>query len=299
MDGGERSLRDCILRTQTSPVNRLDVLGGKYWATLSAQCPDFHLCVALPKSFGGAAHGPDRLRIPQAVGPIFQPTGHAIASRLGFAFRSTKSAASLDCSARYDFAEGSLACDSTEMIRAWRNANLFIAITAALCLGACASETPPNEPFLALAQALGFSAPSCPTIIARDGGTHSNCADTRAAPIGVSRADNPAPTFDPPHRDNIAEEEPTSVPHLNVEASCRYAGDIGAEPNVNRCLLDENSARDQLNHSWNDFPVADRSQCSRSSTKSGGGTYSDLLTCLEMSRYARELHAKNRAFARQ
>lgn len=185
------------------------------------------------------------------------------------------------------------------MIRAWRNANLFIAMTAALCLGACAAETPRNDPFLALAQSLGISAPSCPTIVARDDGAHSNCAETHAAPIRVSRADNPAPALAPPNRDNIGGKEATTVPRLNVEASCRYAGDIGADTNVTRCLSDESSARDQLVQRWSDFPVADRSQCSRYSTRSGGGTYSDLLTCLEMSRYAGELHAKNKAFARQ
>lgn len=181
------------------------------------------------------------------------------------------------------------------MIRAWRNGNLFIAMIAALCLGACAAET---HPFLGLAQALSVIAPNCPTTVERDHGAHSNCADTQEISIQVSRADN-APAIVPPNRDDIGEEEPTSVPRLNVEASCRYAGDIGADTNVNRCLLDENSARDQLVHRWSDFPVADRSRCSRYSTRSGGGTYSDLLTCLEMSRYAGELHAKNRALARQ
>jgi hypothetical protein len=185
------------------------------------------------------------------------------------------------------------------MIRAWRNTNLFIAMTAALCLGACAAEIPRNDPFLALAQAFGIGAPSCPTIVARDDGAQSNCADTQAAPVWVSRANNPAPTRAAAHRDNLGEEEANSVPRLNVEASCRYASDIGADTNVNRCLSDESSARDQLVHRWSEFPVADRSQCSRYSTRSGGGTYSDLLTCLEMSRYAGELHAKNPAFARQ
>jgi hypothetical protein len=187
------------------------------------------------------------------------------------------------------------------MIRTWPNANLYITIVVALCLGACAAETPRNLPFLALTQSLGISAASCPTIIAGDLVAPSNCAETRAmhSPLRVSRADNPAPALAPPNRDNIGGEEETSVPLLNVEASCRYAGDIGADTNVNRCLSDESSARDQLVRRWSDFPVADRSQCSRYSTRSGGGTYSDLLTCLEMSRYAGELHAKNRALARQ
>jgi hypothetical protein len=179
------------------------------------------------------------------------------------------------------------------MIRARRSANALIAIIAAMCLGGCAADTPRNGPFLALAQTLGIGTPSC--------SGHLNCADTQVAqsPIRVSRADYPPPALASPNRDYIGEEEPTGVPRLNVEASCRYAGDIGADTNVNRCLSDESSARDQLVQRWSDFPVADRSQCSRYSTRSGGGTYSDLLTCLEMSQYAGELHAKNKAFARQ
>jgi hypothetical protein len=187
------------------------------------------------------------------------------------------------------------------MIRARPNASLFIAMIAALCLGACAAGTPRNDPFLALAQSLGISSPSCPTIIAGGIEAHQNCAETRAvqSPIRVSRADNPALAIAPSNRESIGGEEATTVPRLNFEASCRFASDIGADTNVNRCLSDESSARDQLVQRWSDFPVADRSQCSRYSTRSGGGTYSDLLTCLEMSRYAGELHAKNRAFARQ
>jgi hypothetical protein len=176
------------------------------------------------------------------------------------------------------------------MIRTWQNASLFSAIIAALCLGACAAETPRNDPFLALAQSLGISAPTCLE-------AHSNCAENRAvqSPIRVSRADSPVTAVTPPNRD---EEVATTVPRLNVEASCRYAGDIGADTNVNRCRSDESSARDQLVQRWSDFAVADRSQCSRYSTRGGGGTYTDLLTCLEMSRYAGELHTKS-SFARQ
>jgi hypothetical protein len=178
------------------------------------------------------------------------------------------------------------------MIRACRNANALIAMGAALCLGGCAADTPRNGPFLALAQTLGIGTPSC--------SGHLNCADTQVAqsPIRVSKADYPPPALASPNRDYIGEEEPTGVPRLNVEASCRYSGDIGADTNLNRCNLDENGARDQLAHRWGEFSAADRSQCARYSTRSGGGTYTDLLTCLEMSLYVSELHAK-RAFARQ
>jgi hypothetical protein len=140
-----------------------------------------------------------------------------------------------------------------------------------------------------------------PSCLTRDHGPQSNCTDTQViqSPIPVSRTDNPHSASASPNRDDIGEDGWTSVPRLNVEESCRYSGDIAVDTNVNRCLLDENSAHDQLVQAWSGFPAADRSQCTRYSTKSGGGTYTDLLTCLEMSLHANALHAKNRAIARQ
>jgi hypothetical protein len=186
------------------------------------------------------------------------------------------------------------------MIRAWRNTNALIAMTVALCLGACAADTPRNDPIMAFARALGISAPlSCPTMITGDYGAQSNCPDSQAIKSPISRTDSLHSASVSPNRDDIGEDGWTSVPRLNVEESCRYSGEIAADTNVNRCLLDERSAHDQLVQAWRGFPAAERSQCGRYSTRSGGGTYTDLLTCLEMSVRSDELHAKNRAVARQ
>jgi hypothetical protein len=185
------------------------------------------------------------------------------------------------------------------MIRACRNTNALIAMTGALCLGAYAADTSRNDPMLAFARALGISAtPSCRTMMTRDYGAQSNCTDTQVMqPIPASRSDNPRSASASPNSDG--EDAWTSVPRLNVQESCRYSGDIAADTNVNRCLQDESSARDQLVQTWSGFPAAYRSQCTRYSTRGGGGTYTDLITCLEMSLHANELHAKNRALARQ
>jgi hypothetical protein len=188
------------------------------------------------------------------------------------------------------------------MIRAWRNTNALIAMTAALCLGACAADSPRNDPVLAFARAFGITAtPSCPTMITRNYGAQSNCTDTQVikSPVPVSRTDNPRSASVSPDRYDIGEDGWTSVPRLNIEESCRYSGDIAADTNVNRCRQDESGAHDQLVQTWSRFPAADRSQCTRYSTRSGGGTYTDLLTCLEMSLHANELHAKNRALVGQ
>jgi hypothetical protein len=93
---------------------------------------------------------------------------------------------------------------------------------------------------------------------------------------------------------NIAEATPDAVPSLNVEASCHYADDAGIERNMNRCLLDERSARDELGRKWSEYPVSYRSQCARYVSRSGGGTYTDLLTCVEMNVHAHELSERGR-----
>jgi hypothetical protein len=190
------------------------------------------------------------------------------------------------------------------MIRAWRKTNALAAVTMALCLGACAADIPRNDPILAFARAFGIGAtPGCPTTRTPGFGAQSNCTDTQAiqSPTPVSRTVSAHSPSASPNRDDLGEGEDrwSSVPRLNVEESCRYTGDIAVETNVSRCLLDERSARDQLVQAWSTYPAADRSQCARYSTRSGGGTYTDLLTCLELSVRADALHAKNRAIARQ
>jgi hypothetical protein len=85
-----------------------------------------------------------------------------------------------------------------------------------------------------------------------------------------------------------------AVPTLDVEASCHYAADVAIDRNVNRCLLDEGRAREELAHKWSEFPAAYRSQCSRYASRSGGGTYTDLLTCLEMDLHAGEVNRRDR-----
>jgi hypothetical protein len=87
------------------------------------------------------------------------------------------------------------------------------------------------------------------------------------------------------------------VPTLNSDASCYLADNLAVDQNVNRCLAVESSARDPLDRKWIVFPRADRSHCIRYSSASGG--YADLLTCLEMDLYARNLHAKSRSVANQ
>jgi len=81
------------------------------------------------------------------------------------------------------------------------------------------------------------------------------------------------------------------VPQLDVGPSCRSAanGDIGIKQDMQVCLDDENSARDQVVKEWSQFSPADRSSCLRLTTTGGNPTYTEYLTCLEMDRDAKKL----------
>ena len=85
-----------------------------------------------------------------------------------------------------------------------------------------------------------------------------------------------------------------SVPILDVEAGCKQTPDtvLIAGQDVKRCFTQENAARNQLTHAWAAFSIRDRFMCTQSATAGGGGTYTDLLTCLEMEVAAKDLRAK-------
>jgi hypothetical protein len=82
------------------------------------------------------------------------------------------------------------------------------------------------------------------------------------------------------------------VPKLNVTPSCRASADgiLGVKQDIDSCLQSENSARDQLAQQWSTFAAPDRDSCTRLTTLGGtGGTYTELITCLEMKREAAKL----------
>jgi hypothetical protein len=82
------------------------------------------------------------------------------------------------------------------------------------------------------------------------------------------------------------------VPKLNVTPSCRASADgiLGVKQDIDSCLQSENAARDQLAKEWSTFTPADRDSCTRLTTLGGtGGTYTELITCLEMKREAAKL----------
>ena len=87
------------------------------------------------------------------------------------------------------------------------------------------------------------------------------------------------------------------IPQYNVEPSCRQAaeGSIGLVQDKDACMADEKAAREQIATEWSQFNAADRGTCTNLSSMGGQSTYTELLTCLEMTRDARKLPKEDRA----
>jgi hypothetical protein len=85
------------------------------------------------------------------------------------------------------------------------------------------------------------------------------------------------------------------VPKINVAPSCKAAaaGYAGLTQEFESCVRSEESAREILVKGWNSFSAADRDSCYRLTTTGTPGTYTELLTCLEMRRDARALPTQN------
>jgi hypothetical protein len=82
-----------------------------------------------------------------------------------------------------------------------------------------------------------------------------------------------------------------SVPTIDIGPTCRAAaaGSAGLNQDYDSCRKSEDAARDILVQQWTSFLAADRGSCYRLTTTGTPGTYTELLTCLEMKRDARKL----------
>src|SRR5262245_42949958 len=83
-----------------------------------------------------------------------------------------------------------------------------------------------------------------------------------------------------------------SVPNLDITSVCHAIAKAGVGvTDFDACMKSETDWRTALAQEWNKAPGADRSTCLTLSHTGGvGGTYSELLTCLELSRIVRERH---------
>jgi hypothetical protein len=89
------------------------------------------------------------------------------------------------------------------------------------------------------------------------------------------------------------------IPNFDVTAACRaLAEEPDAIPDdrqtrgVQHCVDDERTAREQLVTQWSDFKPADRAMClGGSSAGSVDPVYTELITCLEVTRDAELLNS--------
>jgi hypothetical protein len=79
------------------------------------------------------------------------------------------------------------------------------------------------------------------------------------------------------------------VPIINVEKTCKDSvaanKEVGiavaAQP-LEKCLRDENDAKQQLNAIWSTYAAPVRERCEQQATLLGEGSYVDLLNCMQM-----------------
>jgi hypothetical protein len=91
------------------------------------------------------------------------------------------------------------------------------------------------------------------------------------------------------------------IPTLNVDPTCRgisqQAGTAGEKggPDLayKQCVSSEQDMRQKLTGEWSTFTPAEKGNCVGEATSGPLPSYTDLVTCLEMARTARELNAQS------
>ena len=93
------------------------------------------------------------------------------------------------------------------------------------------------------------------------------------------------------------------IPSFDIQAACRALAQVPEarlldikQPNANRdCLRDERRARSTLSKEWSQFTRADKRVCVGVSRQGDvDSVYTELLSCLEMARDARQPVSTNR-----
>jgi hypothetical protein len=91
-----------------------------------------------------------------------------------------------------------------------------------------------------------------------------------------------------------------SVPFLDVEQVCQGIAqqggvtfhDSAVADEKKNCLDSEHSTRDEIAKQWSTFSPADKTACTNEARMGGDSSYTELLTCLEMARDVRAMHAE-------
>jgi hypothetical protein len=90
------------------------------------------------------------------------------------------------------------------------------------------------------------------------------------------------------HRAHAAAD---TVPRYDVTPGCRSIARAAEAPQKDSqaCIADELGLRDELAREWSAFSAEDKSRCTRRLSGAWRPTYTELATCLEIARAARDL----------
>jgi hypothetical protein len=88
------------------------------------------------------------------------------------------------------------------------------------------------------------------------------------------------------------------IPLLNVRPLCHGIASQSDTPleagtrsvTIEECLKAEQVDRGSIKGEWTTFSATDKTHCIAEATMGGESSYTDLLTCLEMSRDVRKMH---------
>ncbi len=87
------------------------------------------------------------------------------------------------------------------------------------------------------------------------------------------------------------------IPTLDVNPVCHgiaMQGELEAglqRTSFQQCVQSEQDVREQLKKEWSTFTTADKTHCVSLAKTGGESSYTELITCMEMARDVRKLHA--------
>ena len=87
------------------------------------------------------------------------------------------------------------------------------------------------------------------------------------------------------------------IPTLDVNPVCHGIAmqgelEVGLQQtSFKQCVQSEQSVREDLKKEWSTFSTSDKSHCVALAKTGGESSYTELLTCMEMARDVRKLHA--------
>jgi hypothetical protein len=88
------------------------------------------------------------------------------------------------------------------------------------------------------------------------------------------------------------------IPILDVNPVCRGIAQQGGleaglqQTSFQDCVQSEQAVREQLKKEWSTFSAADKQHCVTLAKTGGESSYTELITCMEMTRDVRQLHSQ-------